>query len=1032
MNLIANSGIQYFTFPLDVNMDDKFKMFFHESFDIKSEKLTLEIAHFFNEEEVWVKKHDLFLLGYLTDGKVGRMEDDEFVSFKWAEVKEDFEANYKSVVKPEESDDGGTNSFSMSLNRLRFEKFENQWLPFPFFNVHSNGKSDFGPTNWCRFKLIPINAKDHKYQILLAFDTRSLHESEGFEDDDLMEAPVFSSVYEQFKDFAVCNNEFSLIDFCSSTRNCEWVDSRVMSLFHPNISDINEGKIRKPKLRYLAQYIYLVNYLQQLDILPKIKLFSDKNVEFGKVDLVLDVGNSRTCAVLFDESDFTKVEPLGLQNFSNPLRDGKLNRDTNSFDMRLAFREADFGGDFIYGSSQFVYPSMVRLGKEAKELIHQATNVNEGIEKITTFSSPKRYLWDDKPQEKEWEFIALPGEKSKPIWIKGINEQLNNDGTLNLDGNGGVLQYYSRKSLMTLSFIEILSQAKMQINSYEFRHKWGKENIPRRIGRVIISCPTAMSRNEQIALRKCAEDASIILSRFYDETYNKEIDEAEARKVVNVVPSVNSLSRDEEEKEWIYDEATAAQFVYLYAEITKRYRNNSKEFFNFYGKVRNDIDNYFKKSLTIGSVDIGAGTTDIMISVYKESDSKQPMLTPIPLFWESFYRAGDDLLKSLIQKLIIEGQHAAVQNKLQDISAEDIETKILDYFGIDNARLSVTDRQHRSEFNLQVSIPVVTKFLELLGDNVIEKANLSFDDVFPVIKPSERVMSHFQQHFGFTLNSIEWTYDKAIISKIIESTFDKLIGKISTVLSYYGCDIVLLSGRPTSLKPLSDLFLKHYAVPPNRLITLNNYRIGTWYPFQNGLGYLKDAKSIVAVGAMIGDFASTRGGLDGFYLDLSVLRKKMLPTTDYFSLSEKGNSFISPSENSASIEISQLPIRIWTRQLNTPSYPSRPFYLLDFNLCKIEELCIDKNDFKENDKHLIKASVNKELERLRRLGPFKIKIERESFQEDKEALRIESVMDCNGDELSTRYFSLVIQSMGEGESYWLDSGSFSNLNFNHC
>ncbi len=97
---------------------------------------------------------------------------------------------------------------------------------------------------------------------------------------------------------------------------------------------------------------------------------------------------------------------------------------------------------------------------------------------------------------------------------------------------------------------------------------------------------------------------------------------------------------------------------------------------------------------------------------------------------------------------------------------------------------------------------------------------------------------------------------------------------------------MLLSGSPTSLKPLSDLFLKYYAVSPNRLVTLNNYRIGIWYPFQNGEGYFKDAKSIVAVGAMIGNYASTRGSLDGFSLDLSELIKKMRPTTDYFAKSE--------------------------------------------------------------------------------------------------------------------------------------------------
>jgi hypothetical protein len=43
---------------------------------------------------------------------------------------------------------------------------------------------------------------------------------------------------------------------------------------------------------------------------------------------------------------------------------------------------------------------------------------------------------------------------------------------------------------------------------------------------------------------------------------------------------------------------------------------------------------------------------------------------------------------------------------------------------------SVTDRQIRSEFNLQVSVPVVTHYLELLRENKVEKATLNFRYIF--------------------------------------------------------------------------------------------------------------------------------------------------------------------------------------------------------------------------------------------------------------------------------------------------------------
>jgi hypothetical protein len=1037
MNLIANTGIQLFTFPLEINLNDNFKMFFHEWFDVIDEKLKLEIAHNFKEDDIWVSKKDIFnLLGLgLSDGKVGNFLDGVFIPYKWEEIKDDFHSEGNKILTPMESEDGGVDCFQISINHCKMEKFENHWLPFPFFNIGSNGRSEFAPTNWCRFKLIPdltnTNSNSKKYNILISFDTRSKFEEEDFEDEDLMETPVFSNRFEKSKDYALCNNEFALVDFCSKTPySCEWVDEYILDLFH-NQKSVEELRIKKPKMNYLAQYIFILKYIQQLNILPTITLFSDKNVAFVDVDLIVDMGNSRTCAVLFDNHDFTKVQALGLQNFSNPVKDGKINLQNEPFDMRLAFSETDFGVNTLKGSSQFVFPSMVRLGNEANELIHKAVNLNEGTEKITTFSSPKRYLWDNKPQNKDWEFLTFKGEKNrkKLIQIKGITEQLNSDGSLNITGDGVMDKNYSRKALMTFAFLEILAQSKMQINSYEYRHKWGEEFKPRSIGRIIITCPTAMSKVEQIALRKCAEDAAIIIDRFYKGTYSEEIDIKDANKSLQIIPSSKKLLKTIENKEWIYDEATCSQFVYLYSELIKRYRSNCIEYFDFYGKVRNDLGAYSKKSLTIGSIDFGAGTTDLMIAAYKYDDAGQCKLTPIPLFWESFYIAGDDLLKNMIRLLIIEGQHAVISNHLKNILTIDSSKLILDFFGENNARQSITDRQMRGEFNLQVSIPVVTHFLELLRENKIEKATLNFTDIFKENMPIESVLEHFEKHFKFSVKDLQWHFDKEIVSKIVENSFDSLIGKISAVLSYYSCDIVLLTGRPISLKPLSDLFLKYYAVSPNRLVSLNNYRIGTWYPFQNGNGYFSDSKSIVAIGAMIGNIASTKGGIDGFYLDLTELINEMQPTTEYFTKSENGNPFITPSLNNTIIDVSQLPMRIWTRQLDTPKYPTRSFYLLDFNEEKIKVKLKNKLDINDSDKKAINEALTNELERLRNLGPFKIRIVRENYLEDKEGIKIESVEDRNREELPAAFFLLQIQSMSENENYWLDSGEFDNLSF---
>jgi hypothetical protein len=1034
MNLIANTGIQMLTIQLEISFNNNFKLYFHEWLDIVDQQKKLEIAHFFSEEEIWIKKHILYgsNLGYAT------LKNNYKVTDSWETISTDDNFNNSCIIPIDTEEARDSGCFDISISKIReadWHKFENTWFPMPFFQLKGR-RSDFGPTNWCRFKLIPSGHEGNikKYNLLLAFDTKTVFKEEGFEKEDLQETPIFTTAANSKKKYALCNTEEGLIGYCSEEKNCGWVDKYLLNHFH-EIDNISEKKLNLPKLKYLAQFIFINRYIQQFGNLPTITLYSNQNAVYGNVDLVVDIGNSRTCSVLFDDSNFTKSSPLELQDFTLPVVNGKLNKYRDSFDMRLAFRETYFGGKFgLVSSNQFVYPSLIRLGKEANRLIHKATNQNKGAEKTSTFSSPKRFLWDEKLQNQEWEFVQVEGETVRPIYIEGISEQLNSDGSLNTEGTGAIENRYSRKALMTFAFLEILSQAKMQINSYLQREYWGNESMPRKIGRIIVTCPTAMSHKEQIALRKCAEDAAIMLDRFFENSYLEEMDEQETRRRIQVIPSAKKLSTKEERTEWIYDEATCAQFVFLYAEIKERYKKNVKDYFGFYGKDRTDkaLDNYNKKSLTVGSVDIGAGTTDLMIATYKYEDSNsQCTLIPVPLFWESFYLAGDDLVKQLIQQLIIEGKHSPIDKKLKDLGINPVE--ILQPFLGTDVGVSFRNRKLRSDFNLQISVPIVSFFLELLNQGSNDKI-LTYDNIFGTNPPTQTVLKHFENSFGFEFSGLQWTYKKKIVAGIVEKTFDSLIGKISALLSFYDCDIVLLSGRPTSLKPLSDLFLKYYAISPNRLKSMSDYRVGRWYPedkrypYIDGNGKFLNPKSIITTGAMIGQIAEN-GGLNGFALNLSELKAKLLPTTNYFGkLNEDSlaylNTIISPKNNYATFEATSLPFRIGVRQLDIPAYPSRPFYTFDYNDFKIEDRVLGRFDEDDPPIDQVQQEIQKEKDKIRRRMPIKVTISRD-INQDIEKLTIEEITDREGNIINKNFFMMQVQSMSELDNFWLDSGIFS-------
>lgn len=146
-------------------------------------------------------------------------------------------------------------------------------------------------------------------------------------------------------------------------------------------------------------------------------------------------------------------------------------------------------------------------------------------------------------------------------------------------------------------------------------------------------------------------------------------------------------------------------------------------------------------------------------------------------------------------------------------------------------------------------------FLELLKRGC-KDCNVRYVDVFADCPPNASVISEFKEKLGIDITRLTWRFERDAICTIVRKEIEPLLKKVATIMYSYACDVVLLSGRPSSLPVIRDIFLKYYAVSPNRLITLNDYYVGDWYPFGENTGYIKDAKTIVAMGGVIGHYAS--------------------------------------------------------------------------------------------------------------------------------------------------------------------------------
>lgn len=921
-----------------------------------------------------------------------------------------------------------------------FELLQGKWLPMPMYEVEVSGQSTGYPNGWCRMRIDAVGERQKNglqpFRLTWAFDTRLAEDAvEG------LLRPAFLGGSGESKKYSLCNRADLLFgDFLNipDGQNDAPVGDYLVSLLGLDLrADIPH------KYKFLAYYVYLINYIRLSGAAPEITLYHKRDKQIP-VDMSVDIGNSRTCAVLFENGDFRKARMLRLRDLTEPWRSYD-----NAFDMRVVFRRADFGGDLTQDKNLFQWPSLVRVGEEAKHLIYRSLEGHGESERTTNYSSPKRYLWDGRPYENRWELMVVDGDPTNvrvnsQIFIEGFTDHFDDDGTFlpepkELDlfslGQTDAQCHYSRRSLMNFVMIEMLQQALAYINSSKFRDMHGQTDCRRYLRNIIITCPTAMPLEEQRVLRQAAKSAAELLHKLTPDL---------PEMTITPDPSLLRHTDDIEEQQrrgWLYDEAFASQLVYLYAELAEQYSGHVDQFFQLNGHRRKEIEDmgFEGNALTIGTIDIGAGTTDVMVTAYGQKG--QGRLTPVPLYYDSFYTAGDDILHNVIRDIVLEGSRqeqpnlgsigSAVSCRIQQMTpdellqipriadtkayretVEDIRNALNEedayrlrnhltyelmhhFFAANSANQSEKDRRCRLDFCTQVSHPMSQFFLELLKQGRPTKL-YTFDDLFPQEKPASYLLDHFAYHFGFRFEDLSWRYEPEAVAKIVRDTMEELIKALSVVMYALHCDILVLSGRPTNLEPLTELFLKYIPISPHRLVRLNQFHVGRWFPLATEEGYFQESqKAVVAVGAEVGYLASTTG-FNGLVLDFSNLAKTMKSTARYIGLYDEGlqevaHPFLTPENSTATLKgISVFPCYIGCKQFNAPKYQARPLYAIYNNSRS--------------------AQLNIMLQR--------------NYYEDREVITLEDITDMEGDTIPTSQVDLRFQTLASDGEHWLDKGAF--------
>ena len=800
-------------------------------------------------------------------------------------------------------------------NALRV--FSRDWVPLPYFRIRAQNAESapraFDPTpyNWARLRLEPIaeeSAIPGEWEAVLALDTAFKEPGEeGLERPD-------PSAGAGAQEFALCANFDDLGPFVAES----WVDSWLEDM----AGEPSSGQ--KRPLLHRALYLTFLEALARFEGLPRIRLIDIVSrhtpVTPVDVDFVLDVGNCRTCGILIEDhhldmiqGDLTDSYPLELLDLARPSV-----RSAKPFESRVEFARARFG------ANQFAmkWESPLRVGPEAVRLSAGAVG-NEGM---TGVSTPKRYLWDTEPTRQFWHFNHSD-PNARPVSVRG--EFMNY-----VDETGRALcllpptavraprARFSRSSLFMFMIIELLLQAIRQMNAPDNRERRNQPNLPRRLRRVALTIPTTMPMAEQALLRQHTQSAVWCVWRMMG------WDKGELH--TNPPPEVFVQ----------IDEASATQLVFLYAMVKELFGGAASDFL----ALGVPGDEAGPPSLRLASIDIGGGTTDLMVVEYHLDRSG--MLIPKQIAREGPKLAGDDLVRDIIQSLIL----PTLRDALAAAGVAHAETFLQEFFSGPGA---VDAKEHflRRQFLLRVLEPAAYAILS--ADEASSPSDRGeifrrkLHETAPDPDTAQRALEHFDElarraggRAGATIGDAEIAVTAAQVSRVVKTSLGPMLVGLCALVRKAKCDWLLLSGRPSRLRAIHDIIVAELPQWPHRILRMHTLSVGSWYPFHDANGRIADPKTTAVVGAALAVYSDR--GLVHFRLKASELTVRS--TARFFGevdgrgriRADKVLASVPADERRARASLSFAdilftgPIALGFRQQDDESWPATLLYLLNW------------------------------------------------------------------------------------------------------
>jgi hypothetical protein len=905
---------------------------------------------------------------------------------------------------------------------------EDVWLPIPFLRQHASRFVE-GPTNWARARLVSLRPGEdidgHTHRLVLAVDTKVFRDDDS---GDAYLAPVEADVSGGAR-FSLAWRGNDMGWFSEQTWFADWLAELYTDNAAPRLKlspeDVEE---RMGQLEQHAHYLNVLWLLGNRVRLPKIRILSNQPNDVHKaipVDMVLDVGNSRTCGILIEDHP---QENNGLRTrYEMELRD--LSRPHlvygEPFESRVEFAEAVFGKvDHSCHSGRndaFVWPTIARVGPEAARLASR----RRGTEGSTGLSSPKRYLWDEERYEAGWRFnSAFNKAESEPLATAApfadlINEVGDALFTLPEEEQFQVfIPHYSRSSLMTFMLAEVLTQALCQMNSPGQRMKQSHAHVARQLRSIILTVPPSMPKPERDIFRDRMRQAiGLVWKAMGWHPPEPDIDNEGKGLAWPPLPTFNT--------QW--DEATCAQAVYLFSETVNHFGGRPEEFIQVMRRRRPGPE---RNALTVASVDIGGGTTDLVVNDYSLDDGRggNVYILPEQRFRDGFKVAGDDIVLEVLQHMVV----PAIAASLREHGVADPEPLLSKLIGAEAGIVQHMVMRH--QLGLQVMYPLALRILKDYENynyqTGAETQTLAIGEILADREPpSRQVLDYFTTGVrgvlgtgspDFDLLSVPLPIDLNRLHMLFISGRMEICSTIKSLcelVHLYDCDVLLLSGRPSRLPGILALFRALCPLPPDRILPMHNYRTGNWYPFHRQ-GRIDDPKTTAAVGAML--CVLGQGRIPNFFFRANQFRT--YSTVRHIGLMDHNNTIKDADVYYRDVDLDNeeytLPdtafemrgqMILGFRQLAAERWVASPLYMLDFA----------PDSTKAADK--LYGTTNSVLEVTLKRGPRP----RSRDRDRGDALAIARVAEKGGGTIGgvrIRLYTLNNAGIGEN-SYWLDTGS---------